>query len=213
MTIAERWWDVLEDPHAEMSKESVKRYTTRAGEEILLFKDDSVYIFDTDLLTMAELLEGNDPTPNNLVRSPFDGLIRTFWPGTVPSIGDMGLLFDTNTFSCFAYEREYLFSFGTWSERVQENGPEYTVTVTALLNFHNKDREPAAHNFSLRVSDHESSGRYDVDYSAMPTPEPAASWNNPRHWQNILADMKSHCAAVAQKLCSDSVDDERTTSK
>jgi hypothetical protein len=203
MTIAEKWADALnnvadserDDVLAAMYEEHLDSYTSRDATQYLLFSDDSVYSDDDDCLTKAELLEGSEASPGCGISDIFDGVIRTFWPMVLPEIGDMRLLFDRQAFSIFAGDRTR-FSFGAWHGCETAGHIEYTVSVLPLL-----DGKPAADEFTLHLSDQESSDECDVDYCVMPSPEPGASWNNPLRWQEVVDAMEYFCASIVCPKC------------
>jgi hypothetical protein len=132
----------------------------------------------------------------------YDGLVRTFWSHAQPEIGNMTLLFDTKTFSKYAGNRTYPFSFGDWRWTKDGVHVEYTVAVMASLAAPNDSGEPKVCWFGLCVRDGWCSNKNDIDccdveYSDMPPVEPGASWNDPRRWQEAVSAMESFCASVA----------------
>jgi hypothetical protein len=212
MTIAEKWAGALDDDSSELAelyeamlKEHMNKYAICDDWEYFLFADDSVYCYgDGSCVTKAELLEKS--------KAGFDlndGLTRAFWPLDVPKIGDMSVLFDMQTFTEFAGDRTYFFTFGKWQRQLTNtiNGhAEYTVDVRALLASENENGHPTTYVFKLRVRDYWCVDEgdvdcCDVDYAKMPPPDVGASWNNPVRWQEVVEDMESFCALVASGKC------------
>lgn len=205
LTTAEKWFDVLDNVAgneleaalAAMHGEHLQRYTTHDGWEYFLFADGSVYCSGDDCYAKEDLLEGS----NAGLSFMFDGLVRTFWPHAQPEIGDMTQLFDTETFSEFAGDRTYHFTFGTWLRTEDEAHVEFTVDVLALFTSAGNNGQPTAFEFTLCVEDcwgsvNGEGERCNVDYTCMPVPDVGASWNHPLRWQEVVNDMESFCASI-----------------